>query len=153
EDFLFVGTGEVGEGGKAFEKTLEERDGRGNLGLLEHDLTHPDAVGISVLPPGQVALVLGIPVKQARRQPASKRTWHLAWRSGGHESALQEGTEIRSGAAWSSSPASVPRHSGCPRSARVWPVAAPAWPVLAGRLHPPLSGPSCRRRWCLRGPR
>ena len=42
---------------------------RRHTGLLEHDLRHPDAVGVLRLPPGQVPGIGPVPGQKRRRQP------------------------------------------------------------------------------------
>ena len=54
-----------GDGGEGAEEALEVGDDGNDLGLLEHHLADPDAVGVAVASPGQVALVLGEPLPLA----------------------------------------------------------------------------------------
>ena len=52
--------------GKTLHKTLEIRDHCLDARLLQHDLRHPHAVRIPVLPPRQTPAILMIPVRQRR---------------------------------------------------------------------------------------
>ena len=65
QDFLLVGGSQVGDCGKHVQKTFEKRDDGGNLRLLQHDLANPDAVGIAVTPPWEIAPMRIEPCKQA----------------------------------------------------------------------------------------
>ena len=49
-------------------ESVEKGYHRGNLRLLQHHLTDPDAIGIAVAPPGKVALVSSEPAQQTLRQ-------------------------------------------------------------------------------------
>jgi hypothetical protein len=64
EDLLLVRLGEGVDIGEALHPVLPERDDGGDLGLLKHDLAHPDGVGVFGAPPGKVALAMVEPVEQ-----------------------------------------------------------------------------------------
>jgi len=67
EDRVEACTGKRVHVGEALQETLVVGDDRGDPGLLEHDLGHPDAVGIARFAPGQVPLVCPVPVEQKSR--------------------------------------------------------------------------------------
>lgn len=48
--------------GQALDKALEERDDRGDGGLLKHDLGDPNAIRIFVRAPREVASILPVPI-------------------------------------------------------------------------------------------
>ena len=54
---LFVGAGQVGEGGKGRQEALEIGDDGRDLRLLKHDLADPDAIGVAISTPGKVPLM------------------------------------------------------------------------------------------------
>ena len=56
--------GQRGHVGKPLQEPREELLDPFHLRLLEHDLAHPDPVGIAARPPGQVAAVAAIPGEQ-----------------------------------------------------------------------------------------
>ena len=58
--------GQRGEGGAACEEAGVVGDDRVHLGLLQHDLRQPDAVGVGGVLPGQVvAATVGVPGNQS----------------------------------------------------------------------------------------
>ena len=67
EHLIIGGGGEIGDGGKMLEKTLEIGYDGGDRGLLEHDFAEPDPVGIGSIAlggaPGQVAPMRLIPAE------------------------------------------------------------------------------------------
>ena len=62
---LFVGISQLAHRGKCLEEVLEIGHHRGDLRLLQHHLADPDAIGIAVFPPGQVAAPAPEPFEQS----------------------------------------------------------------------------------------
>ena len=72
QNLLFVGGREVGNRREGGEKTLEIGNHRGHLGLLQHDLADPDAIGIAVASPGERPLRGGEPGEQRTPERLAK---------------------------------------------------------------------------------
>ena len=64
QDVLFVGAGQRAHVGELHQEALIVRDDRVDLGLLQHRLREPDAIRITGVTPGQVALRALIPRDQ-----------------------------------------------------------------------------------------
>src|SRR5439155_18910678 len=63
EHLLFIGSRQVAQGWKGANKALEIRYDGGNLGLLKHEFADPDPIGISICPPGELALMRRGPIQ------------------------------------------------------------------------------------------
>ena len=60
---------------ESIEEALIIRNDGGDAGLLQHDLRNPDAIRIVCAAPGQVALVLPIPVQNAAANGSARSEW------------------------------------------------------------------------------
>ena len=65
EDFVQRGCSQCEHTGKTLQKPIKVNQHRADLGLLEHDLRQPHAVGITVTLPGQVVDIVTLPMKMA----------------------------------------------------------------------------------------
>ncbi len=59
-----------GDRRQGLRESLEVRNDRGDLRLLEHDFAQPDVVGVASAPPGEVAGVTGVPGEQTAAECA-----------------------------------------------------------------------------------
>ena len=74
QHLLFLGPGQVGGGRKRLEEALEVGDDRRDLGLLQHDLGEPDAIGVArALPRQVVPAVALLPGDEPRCQASGQR--------------------------------------------------------------------------------
>ena len=64
EDAVLAGPGERPHVGKLLQEPLVVGDDRVDAGLLEHDLGHPDPVGVLRPAPGQIPFVCPVPVQK-----------------------------------------------------------------------------------------
>jgi len=64
QDVRLSGRSQVGHGRKPLQKSLEIVADPLDLGLLQHDLADPDAVGITGPPPGQIPARPAVPGEQ-----------------------------------------------------------------------------------------
>src|SRR5262249_19037032 len=60
--------------GKGPQEALKVGDDGCHLGLLQHDLADPDAIGVPVAPPGQLSLVPCKPGQEPTADPLGERT-------------------------------------------------------------------------------
>src|SRR5207253_1535219 len=72
EDVLFVSCGKIGNCRKGLEKAVEVGNHRCYLGLLQHDLADPDAIGIAIAAPGKIAARMFKPTEERALKPATQ---------------------------------------------------------------------------------
>jgi len=77
---LFACRGKVAQRREGAHKSLEIGNDRGHLGLLKHDFTNPDAIGITIVPPGKLPAIAYVPVEETpakRNAKSGRREIHI----------------------------------------------------------------------------
>src|SRR5438132_73304 len=158
QNLLFLGGRQIGNRREGDEKTLEIGNHGGDLGLLQHDLADPDAIGIAVGSPGERALPSYEPGEQRTPEPLAKLRGgklrkRLVLKIRGGELGRQPRDSLSLGKLTSAVADDVSRAAGaCISPGWPWPrtryCPGPSWPPSRAPHHPCLrpSLPRASRR-------